>query len=104
MSTEIPKLGTDERRWWTAGATAEARAIRDGMQKGKATELYDFVLTMAQQGYGPETMTSMVANVYTCEYPLGKRLAFAWSIIWGPYGLKISSARARRRQRKAETS
>jgi hypothetical protein len=99
VSDQVPERGTEQYRWWHAGASAEARAIREGMQQGKAVEVYEFVLTMAQSGYGPETMTDMVATVYTCERPLRRRLSLAWEIIWGPYETRIDQARRRRKSR-----
>lgn len=99
MSTEIPKRGTDEYRWWRAGATAEAYARHEGMIPS-GRNVFDLVETMAQRGDDGNDITDMVAVVYTVEWPLRWRLSLAWRILWGPYGLKISSARARRRQRK----
>lgn len=101
MSTEIPKRGTYEYRWWLAGATAERTGYYEGMTK-ETRELFDCVEVMAQRGDARDDVVQFVVAVFTCEWPLRQRLRLAWDVIWGPYGLKISGIRARRRQRKAE--
>lgn len=94
--TAIPDRNTPEYRWWLAGAEAEARARTEGMSK-TGHQVFDLVEVMAQQGDSGDGITRMVALVYTVEWPLHRRLALAWGIIWGPYAMKIRTAMRRKK-------
>jgi hypothetical protein len=79
VSDKIPKRGTDEYRWWLAGATAEHNGRFEGMTKD-TRELFEAVEVMAQQGDSRDEMTEFVTVVFTCEWPLRKRLRLAWKV------------------------
>lgn len=91
MSDQIPARNAPEYRWWLAGAKAEAEARVEGMNEG-GREVHDLVKTMAQMGDSRDDIADMVANVYTCEWPLWRRLALAWDIVWGPCAMRIRTA------------
>lgn len=80
MSTEIPKRDTDEHRWWIAGATAEHVSHYEGMTK-ETRELFEAVEVMAQQGDEPDEIVEFTVTVFTCEWPLRKRLRLAWRMV-----------------------
>lgn len=79
MSTEIPKAGTDEYRWWIAGAQAEHVGHYEGMTK-ETRELFEATEVMAQQGDTPDEIVEFIAAVFTCEWPLRQRLRLAWKV------------------------
>lgn len=80
MSTEIPKRGTEEYRWWIAGAQAEHVGHYEGMTK-ETRELFECVEVMAQQGDSRDEIVEFTVAVFTCEWPLRKRLRLAWRTV-----------------------
>lgn len=98
MSELIPERGTDEHRWWLAGAKAEAAYIYEGMGKD-GREMFELVKVMAQQGDSADDITDMVAGVGSCEWSLRPRLALAWRIVWWPIGNAIRTRRQKARGR-----
>ena len=78
--TEIPQRNTPEYRWWREGAKAENAALRKDMNK-ETEHIFDFVMTAAKQGWSADYTTEVTALVFTCDWPLKKRLKLAWRII-----------------------
>lgn len=80
MTVKIPKRGTEAYRWWHQGAKDEANAIVEGMTDD-GRQVYDFVRVVAQQGGSADWITEYTAAVFTCTWPLRKRLRLAWDIV-----------------------
>lgn len=79
-STTIPQIGTRDHEMWLAGATAESRALVEGMTP-KSKELFNCVQILAQDGDGPDQIVRWIAVVFTADWTLRQRLALCWRLL-----------------------
>lgn len=77
-----PEYGTPEYKLWTAGAVAEHRAVREGMNDD-SKQIYEAVEALAQRGDDADQITRWVAVVFTAEWTWRQRFRLAWELI-GP--------------------
>lgn len=87
MADQIPARGTDEYRWWRAGAHAEARA-RAEARNTDHRKLYDFVDSITSAGHWAHHSEARIAwttfDVFAlADAPLRQRLRWAWRVLRG---------------------
>lgn len=98
---DVPKRGTPERQWWTAGAEAEAKARRDGRTKA-GRHILDYVDALAEHHHEMDH-ADIAFNVFAV-FGLADLSFRTWRdrarlAVWV---LRDGKGRARRRPRSTE--
>lgn len=78
---EAPPAGTDARRWWDAGAEAEARARDEYMNPaGREVRAYLEALAALAPKTSAAELAASTARVFCADQPRRWRLRLAWQI------------------------
>jgi hypothetical protein len=81
MTRVTPERGTQEYKWWHAGAEAEALAIREGMTKSGA-DIYELVHHLASTGQSASQIAWKVARIYYSPWSRKQRLYLARKLVF----------------------